>query len=267
MVHVAHPTRTCWWRVICLAFVGCFLAVTQARADEPVVAVAANLRFALTQLADAFAEAGNGAVRLSFGSSGNIRRQISQGAPFELFLSADEFNVLELSRSGLTEGEGVVFAEGRLVFYVPPGSPLVPDAELAGLHDALTRGELRRFAIANPEHAPFGLAAREILENLGLWVPIQPFLVIGENAGQAAQFAASGSTDGGLIPYSLVSAPDFTPGGNYVTVPEKLHSPLHQRMVLMKGASETARRFYQFLQSPDARAVFNRFGMTEPGSD
>lgn len=235
-------------------------------ADVPAVAAAADLQFALVEVAGNFRDEGGGEMRLSFGSSGNFRRQIAQGAPFELYLSADEAYVAELHREGLAPDEGVLYAVGRLAFFVPPGSPLVPDADLASVAAAISGGTLGRFAIANPEHAPYGRAAREVLRHAGLWEQIQSHLVLGENAAQAARFAASGSTDGGLIPYSLTLAPDFSAQGRYALVPENRHKPLRQRMVLLNGAGATARRFYAYLQSPAARDVFRRYGFMLPGS-
>jgi molybdate transport system substrate-binding protein len=251
-----------WW---CLLV--CWFCPGQVAADAPVVAVAANLRFAVTEIADAYERQGNDPVRLSFGSSGNIRRQISQGAPFEIFVSADDANALALHEQGLAEDEGVVLATGQLALYAADRSPIVPDTGLAGLEGALEQGLVRRFAIANPEHAPFGQVAREVLVAQDLWDEIQPFLVVGENAGQAAQFAASGSVDGALIPYSLVVASGFGGSGRHAVVASRLHAPLHQRMVLLSGAGEKAREFFAYLQSPQASVVMERHGFLPPHLD
>jgi len=150
------------------------------------------------------------------------------------------------------------------VLFAPHGSSLKVDARMADLKAALSDGRVRRFAIANPEHAPYGRAAEQALTKLGLRNAIQPKLVLGENVSQAAQFATSGSTQGGIFAYSLALAPAVSKLGTYVLLPEDLHQPLRQRMVLIKGASETSRVFYAYLQQPVARATFRRYGFVLP---
>ena len=137
--------------------------------------------------------------------------------------------------------------------------------QLQGLRQALAAGQVKRFAIANPEHAPYGRAAMQALQSAGLWDTLQPHLVLGENVSQAAQFAASGSAQGGIFAYSLALAPAVSAGGSFVLIPDKLHQPLHQRMVLTRKAGDTARLFYAYLQQPAARAVFKRHGFALPG--
>jgi molybdate transport system substrate-binding protein len=230
----------------------------------PTVAAAADLRFALEEVAARFRSDTGREVRLSFGSSGNFARQIEQGAPFELFLSADEGYVYRLADAGKTEDGGTLYAIGRVVLFAPAGSPLEPDVHLDGLRAALAGGRVRRFAIANPEHAPYGRAAREALVHAGLWDAVQPHLVLGENAAQAAQFATSGSAEGGIIPLSLANAPALRDRGRAVLIPAQWHAPLRQRVALLKGAGETARAFYAYLQRPAAREVLRRFGFVLP---
>ncbi len=234
---------------------------------SPIIAAAASLRYALQETAAAF-ETGTGlTLRLNFGSSGNLSRQIRQGAPFELFLSADEEYAFGLERDGFTAGEGALYALGQLVIFAPGQSPLRVDPELSGLGAALARGDIQRFAIANPDHAPYGRAAREALMRAGLWEAMRPRLVLGENISQAAQFAVSGSSEGGMIARSLAVAPRFSGRGRFETVSGALHRPLRQRMVLTKGAGKTARAFYAFLRGPAARKVFLANGFAEPGAE
>ncbi|MGQ0664032.1 MAG: molybdate ABC transporter substrate-binding protein [Pseudomonadota bacterium] len=235
-----------------------------AAAGAPVVAAAADLGFVLGEIAELFARETGQSVRLAFGSSGNFARQIAQGGPFELFLSADEAYVRQLKEKSLTADEGVVYGVGRLVIFAPLGSPLRPDAELGDLRAALSDGRLKRLAIANPDHAPYGRAAREALIRAGLWEALQGRLVLGENASQAAQFALSGAAEGGLIPYALALSPALAARGTAVLLPADWHAPLIQRMVLIANAGPTARAFYAFLQGPAARAVFERFGFVLP---
>lgn len=234
-------------------------------AGPPLIAAASDLQFALDEIARAFTAETGEAVRLAFGSSGNFARQIRQAAPFELFLSADEQFVRDLHGDGFTVDEGALYAIGRIVVITPHGSPLTPDENLDDLAAALADGRLTRFAIANPDHAPYGRAAREALGTRGLWKAIEPRLVLGENVSQAAQFATSGNAEGGIVAYSLALAPAVAARGSHALLPERWHRPLRQRMALLRDAGPVARRFYAFLQEPTARAAFRRYGFVLPG--
>ena len=245
---------------------GLLLAAPAARAQGvPVVAAAADLQFALAEVAEAFAQQTKREVKLAFGSSGNLSRQIQQGAPFQIFFSADEQFVFDLAAKELTPDDGTLYAIGRIVVLAPHGSPLVADGELAGLKEALAAGVVKKFAIANPEHAPYGRRAEEALRHAGLWDAIKDKLVMGENVSQAAQFATSGSAQGGIIAYSLALAPDVAKLGSFALIPEEWHEPLRQRMTLIKGAGETAQAFYAFMQGPTARRIMRRYGFLRPG--
>lgn len=250
-------------RLACLLVAGA-PALADGPAVGPLVAAASDLRFALPEIAESFRRETGESVRLAFGSSGNFARQIRQGAPFEVYLSADEAYVLALASDGLTRDEGTVYAVGRLAIVVPPGSPLAQDRSLDGLARALGDAQISRFAIANPEHAPYGRRAREALERRGLWEALQPVLVLGENVAQAAQFAASGSADGGIVALSLALAPSVAARADYGLIPEKWHSPLRQRMVLLKNAGRSAERFYDYLRSARARELLGRHGFAAP---
>ncbi|MEG1969846.1 MAG: molybdate ABC transporter substrate-binding protein [Burkholderiaceae bacterium] len=237
-------------------------AQSHVKERPPVVAAASDLKFALEAIAADFERETGRQLLLNFGSSGNFARQIRQGAPFELFLSADEQFVNDLARDGLTRDGGQLYAIGRLALYAPASSPLALDDQLAGVRTDLA--SVRKFAIANPEHAPYGRAAQQALEKLGLWQPLKPKLVLGENISQAAQFVATGSAEAGLIALSLALAPELSRQGRYVVLPESLHAPLRQRMVLTKKAGATAEAFYRYLQTPKSRAVLERYGFTLP---
>jgi molybdate transport system substrate-binding protein len=236
-------------------------------ADVPPVAAAADLKFALAEIAARFERDTGRAVKLSFGSSGNFKHQIEHGAPFELFLSADEGLVFQLADEGLVRGRGELYAIGRLVLFAPHGSALKVDPALSDLRAALADGRLRHLAIANPAHAPYGRAARAALQHAGLWPAIEPKLVLGENASQAAQFAASGSSQGGIVPLSLSRAPELARLGSFALIPAEWHAaePLRQRMALLKPAGDTARAFYGYLQGPAARLILTRHGFALPG--
>lgn len=246
------------------------LASGSARAEAPTVAVASSLQFAFPELMAAFRAETGREVRVNFGSSGNFRRQISQGAPFELYLSADESNVLALHEEGRTEDEGVIYAVGRLAWLQRAGRGDLPDRDdpLAGVREAIAieasgRGR-PRLALANPEHAPYGVAARQVLEQAGLWEASASLRVMGENVSQAAQFALSGDARGGLVAWSLALSPELADRGEHVPIPEAWHDPLVQRMVLIEGAGETARAFYAWLQQEEAREILARYGFQQP---
>ena len=237
---------------------------TAAAEPPPLVAAASDLQFALVELARGFKQATGQEVELVFGSSGNFRRQIEEGAPFQLFFSADEAYVLQLADLGLSEGEGDLYALGRLAYYLPRGSALALDASLQDLRAALSDGRLRRLAIANPEHAPYGRRAQEALVSLGLWEALQPFLVFGENVSQAAQFATSGAAEAGIIAYALALAPEVAARGEHVLIDDALHQPLRQRFVLLQGAGAVARAFRDHVLSPAGRALLERYGFVVP---
>ena len=233
--------------------------------DEPTIAAAADLQFALEEIAATFRNETGRSVKLSFGSSGNFARQIRQGAPVQMYMSADENYVRDLARDGFTRDEGSLYAVGRMVIITPHGSPLKADGSLDDLKAALADGRVIRFAIANPEHAPYGRRAEEALRYVGLWEAIRPKLVFGENVSQAAQFATSANAQGGIIAYSLALAPRVAALGRFDLIPENWHSPLRQRMALIKNAGPVAERFFEFVQQPPARAIFRKYGFVLPG--
>lgn len=230
----------------------------------PTVAAAADLKFALEEVAVQFEKEIGQKIRLIFGSSGTFLSQLLQGAPFHLFMSADEAFVFKLADAGKTRDRGRLYAFGRIGIIVPNGSTLKADPELKDLAAALRDGRLQRFAIANPEHAPYGARAREALSALGLWEAIRPKLVYGENIAQTTQFATSGSTQGGIIALSLALAPAVVSLGQFALLPERLHQSLAQRMVLLKDAPPSIVAFYEYLATPAAQAVMARYGFTMP---
>ncbi len=235
-----------------------------AAEPPPNAAVAANMGTVMPAIAAAFTRESGREVKIAYGSSGNFRRQISQGAPFQLFLSADEAFVEALAREGRSEDAGAVYAVGRLAFYVPRGSPVAIDNRLRDLGAAAADGRLKRLAIANPDLAPYGRAAREALEHAGLWQAVQGKLVLGESVGQTARFLATGEAQAGFIPLSLATGTELGQRGAWASVPQSWHAPLRQRMVLLKGAGETARRFHDFLLGPQAQALLRQHGYAAP---
>jgi molybdate transport system substrate-binding protein len=222
------------------------------------LAAASDLKFALTELAGQYRSQSGQGVELNLGSSGQFAQQIRQGLPVDVYMSADEDFVFQLSAAGLTQGRGVLYAVGRIAAVVQAGSAVQLDASLNGLREAWP--QVQHFAIANPQHAPYGRAARQALERLGLWEMARPKLVLGENIAQATQFVTSGAAQAGITALSLALAPEVRTLARHVVLPASLHEPLRQRMVLLKGARPGAEDFYNFLQGAPARRIFERYG-------
>jgi molybdate transport system substrate-binding protein len=226
------------------------------------VAAASDLKFALAELADQYRRQSGQGVELNLGSSGQFAQQIRQGLPMDLYMSADEDFVFQLAAAGFAQGRGALYALGRIAALVPAGSTVRLDTGLSGLREAWS--QVKHFAIANPQHAPYGRAARQALERLGLWEMASAKLVLGENIAQATQFVTSGAAQAGITALSLALAPEVGRLARHVVLPAHLHEPLRQRMVLLKGARPGAEDFYSFLQSPAARQILERYGFA-PG--
>jgi molybdate transport system substrate-binding protein len=250
------------WIVAAWLLIGMTPGAAAQRA--PMVAAAANLNSALTEIAAVFERTQGARVELVFGASGTLTRQIRDGAPFEVFLAADEEFPDRLSAAGLTRDPGVVYAVGRLVIFAPGGSPLAVDERLEGLATLVKTGRVSRFAIANPEVSPYGRAAEAVLRKHGLWDALRRNLVLGDSIAQAGQFAATGNAMGGLVAYSLALSPGFAGRGAYAVIPAADHPPLRQRMVLLKEAGPVAARFYTYLRTEPARAILRKHGFAVP---
>lgn len=238
------------------------LIPTPGRCAETVaIAAASDLVFCLEDLNRQYTNLHPGvALKTSTGSSGNFYAQIRNGAPFDLFLSADLSYPKELIKAGAAEESSLFqYAVGRLALWTV-------NTNLAG---ALTNGlralrgpEFKRVAIANPEHAPYGRAAREALRHAGLWDAVQPRLVLGENISQTAQFVQTGNADAGIVALSLALSPRLTNVGRWVEVPSHTYAPLEQGAVLTRRGKDNgaARSYLKFLQSRAAREIFDRYG-------
>jgi molybdate transport system substrate-binding protein len=254
----------------CLHWLSQLLLIASASSvfaqPAPTVAAASSLKFALEEVAAQFEKETGQKIRLVFGSSGNFYTQIMQGAPFDLFLSADENFIFKLSEAGKTKDRGQVYAKARIGIMVPHASPLKADGQLKDLRQALADGRLKKLAIANPDHAPYGMRAKEALQKVGLWESVQSKLVFGENISQTAQFALSGSTQGGIIAQSLALSPSLAKLGRFDLIPEDWHQPLLQRMALMKNASPVAINFYRYIADDNAQIIMSRYGFAMPKS-
>jgi molybdate transport system substrate-binding protein len=228
------------------------------------VAAAANLQAALSEIVDRFARDTGDRVDVVFGSSGLLSRQIQEGAPFELFLAADDASVERLHQEGRTRDAGVRYAVGRIAFFAPDGSVFRVEDGFEELRRLAAAGPLPPFAIANPDTAPYGRAAEQALRTHDLWDAVKPGLVVGENVAQAAQFASTGNAMGGIIAYSLALTPELRARGAHALIDQRDHAPITQRMALMKNAGPIAARFYDYLQTETTRTVLERHGFTRP---
>lgn len=242
-----------------------FCAAAESTPRTPLIAAAASVRFAIEDVARAYYAQTGRRVRLTFGSSGNLARQIRAGAPYDVYLSADPRYVEALAGDGLTPDTGKDYLLGRLALIVPRASPLAVDGSLEDLRLALSDGRLQRFAIANPEHAPYGQRAEQVLRRAGLWEAIRERLVLGENVGQAAQFAVSGNAQGGIVAFALARAPAVSGRASAALIAKAWYTPLHHRAVLLNGAVVSAQQFYDYLSSPAAGEVFRKHGFERPG--
>lgn len=233
-----------------------------AHAQERItVATAANLTFVMREIASSFARQSGIQVEPVFGSSGNFYAQIRNGAPFDVFVSADMDYPERLVREGLASGAVVSYARGSLALWVPNGLGLDP-AQLG--MKLLLRPEVRKIAMANPVHAPYGRAAEAALRASGIYEEVQAKLILGENIGQTFQFVESGNAQAGLVALALALAPQAEKEGRYWVVPDALYPPLQQGAVELKSSkhAEAGRRFLQYLASPQARAILARYGFS-----
>ena len=240
-------------------------AVPSAQPPAPALAVAAasDLQSVLPALASRFERETSRRVTLTFGSSGNFFSQIQNGAPFDLFFSADIDYPRRLEAAGLTEpGTLQPYATGRLVLYASTASGLDLRRGLAVLTDA----RVRRIAIANPEHAPYGRAAVAALTHERLYEQVRAKLVLGENVSQAAQFVQSGNAEAGLLALSLARAPALRASGTYVDVPAAFYPTIEQAAVVIKASSrkDAARQFLAFLGRPEIAQMLTDAGFLPP---
>jgi molybdate transport system substrate-binding protein len=232
-----------------------------AGAQEVRVAAAADLQFAMNDLVAKFEKTSGAKVVVSYGSSGNFRTQIENGASFDLFFSADVQYPKMLITGGLADANTLfIYAYGRLVLWAPAGSNL--HIAERGL-DALKDSRVAKIAVANPEHAPYGRAAVEALRKTGLYDEVKSKLVYGENISQAAQFAQSGSAQLGILALSLTYAESMK-GGERWELPESLYTPLEQAAVVISSSKnkKAAQQLLEFVKSRDGQELLAKHGFT-----
>jgi len=232
-------------------------ALAQSAAAPITIAAAADLKYVLDSLVTIYnRQHPQAKATVVYGSSGKFYEQLSHGAPFDLFFSADSDYPRRLQQAGLTAGAPQPYALGRLVLW---SKKLNPNAK--GLNTLLDL-QVKHIAIANPAHAPYGKKAEEILRHYKLYDQVKPKLVLGENIGQTAQYAATGAADVGLLAYSLTLSPELRRAGKFYLIPATAHTPLQQSYVVLKRASgnATATTFAAFMTSPTARQALKKYG-------
>jgi molybdate transport system substrate-binding protein len=242
-----------------------------APAQELKIAAAADLSSVMQKLVPAFEKQSGAHVSVSLGSSGNFFAQIQNGAPFDVFLSADKSYPEKLQQAGLAEPDTMTpYARGRLVLWTANNSSVhfetTGDKVLSGGLDLLTLPAVRKIAIANPEHAPYGRAAVAALEHYKIYDRVKNKLVLGENISQTAQFAQSGNADVGFLALSLALSEAMKNTGRWALLPEDSYPPIEQAGVVVKasGNKEQARRFLNFLVSAEGQALLHDAGFEAP---
>ncbi|MCR4290230.1 MAG: molybdate ABC transporter substrate-binding protein [Candidatus Scalindua sp.] len=233
--------------------------------DNILIAAASNLRFAMHEICRDFQEENSTIqTKVSYGSSGNFFAQIKQGAPFDLFFSADATYPELLEKDGLTAKETQkVYAVGKIVLWVPKGSKVDFDKGL----QAVISSRVTKLAIANPRHAPYGRAAAESLRYYGLWEKVKGKLIYGENISQTAQFVHTGAADAGIVALSLAISPTMLHEGRYWVIPDESHSDIEQVYVVLKKGEgkKSIRKFLDFIHGENGGKILSGYGFVIPG--
>lgn len=237
-----------------------------AIAQDLSVAAAADLQFAMQDISARFEKQTGKKVQLVYGSSGNFAQQVRSGAPFDVFFSANLDYPRGLEEDGLIEpGTFYIYARGKIVLWVPNGSSLNPDVGLA----ALLQPSVKKIAIANPDHAPYGTAAVSALQSEHIYEKVKDRLVLGENISQAASFVTSGAADAGIVALALALSPNMRGKGKYAEIPASDYPPIEQACVILRSSKnkEVARQFLLFLQSNPIQDLLRRYGFdAAPGT-
>jgi len=246
-----------------IVLLAALLTASCARAQAVLVAAAADLKFAMGELASQFEKQSGTKLDVTYGSSGNFLTQIQNGAPFDLFFSADSEYPKKLEAAGLTEpGTLREYAVGRIVIWTPSDHSI--NAAREGWK-CLLDPRVKKIAIANPEHAPYGRAAVAALKKAGIYEQVKDQLVYGENISQAAEFVQSGNAQAGIVALSLAMSPAME-NGNKWEIPADSYPAIKQAAVILRASKnkEAARRFLEFINGPQGREILARFGFTAP---
>jgi len=240
--------------IICLFFCSCYYGNTKQ--ETLTIATSANMQYAMEALAERFTENTGIPCELIIGSSGKLTAQISEGAPYDLFVAANMKYPLEVARQGLAASPPKMYANGSLVLWTIKEG-LTPTLDL------LTRESVSHIAIPNPKTAPYGKAAIEVLQHLNLLDSLTPKLVFGESISQTNQFVISGSAEIGITALSVVLSPQMKSRGSWISISSELHAPVEQGVVLLKkkaGPGEGATRFYEYLTGNEAAEILKNYG-------
>src|SRR5215831_15627014 len=269
MTRLKHHTRSlsCIVRIALIACsIGAVSGLNKAFAGEGgeiAIAAASDLNFAIKEIAAEYEKATGKHVKLSLGSSGNFFAQIQNGAPFDLYFSADIGYPKKLEEAGLTvPGSLYRYAVGRIVLWTGNRSHRDVSKGMEILRDPA----IKKIAIANPKHAPYGRAAVAAMEHFKVYEQAKDRLVLGENISQAAQFIESGACDVGVIALSLALAPTMKAAGTYWEIPSEAHPPLEQGAAILKSSKqqEAAKQFVEFMQGKQGQEIMTRYGFTLP---
>ena len=253
---------------VVLLLVACGAPINSGEAPGPItVSAASDLTAAFEEIGKQFGAQTGRAVVFNFGSTGQLAQQIEQGAPVDLFAAANISYVQELERQGLILSDTIqVYGRGRLILWMRADSPL----EIQRIED-LTRAGIVRIAIANPDHAPYGMATRQAMQAAGIWDVVQPKVVLGENVRQALQYAETGNVDVAIVALSLSVPADGTESepGRWVLIPQELHPPIDQALAVVKGAEHesTARAFAGFVNGSQGRQIMRKYGFFLPDEE
>ncbi|MBI3801849.1 MAG: molybdate ABC transporter substrate-binding protein [Deltaproteobacteria bacterium] len=267
-MRLSHLVSRCFLQVyLCAILSGLFVPCqgsAQNNSEQPIsltISAAADLTLAFQELGSLFEKETGIKVTFNFGSTGQLAQQIEQGAPVDLFAAANVDFVDELEKQGLIlSGTKALYARGRITLWTRADSPLHIDR----IED-LAQPEVKQFAIANPEHAPYGIAAREALQSIGIWEKVQPKLVLGENIRQTLLYAETGNVDVAIVALSL----SVQGQGRWVLIPQELHRPIDQALAVIKGTQheQEARRFATFINGPEGRPIMRKYGFILPGEE
>mgnify|MGYP000704603118 CR=1 FL=1 len=249
----------CLWLASCAAPTTTNPAPTKTANETIVVSAAADLTFAFQEIGGLFGQETGVKVVFNFGSTGLLAQQIEQGAPVDLFAAANVAFVEDLEKRGrILPDTKALYAQGRITIWTPEDSPF----QFTRLED-LNRPDIKYVAIANPDHAPYGIAAREAMQSAGVWDVLQPKLVLGDNAMTTLQYAQRGDVDVAIVPLSL----SVEQKGRYVLIPNELHKPINQALAVIKETKHesAARAFAQFINGPQGRPIMRKYGFILPG--
>lgn len=250
-----------WSSLLIVVFV---LIAEMVTAQEFTVAAAADLQFAMQDISNRFQQATSGHIKLIYGSSGNFAQQIQNGAPFDMFFSANLDYPKQLEASGLTEPDSFYqYARGKIVLWVPSDSQVDVHSGV----QSLLAPSVKKIAIANPQHAPYGKAAVSAMQAEGVYDKVKDKLILGENISQTASFVVSGSADVGIVALSLALSPNMKDKGRYTEIPSADYPPIEQACVILRSSKNAAvaRAFLEFLKTDAIKDLLRNYGFEVSG--